>query len=605
MATTETINPLPQNNDLFVTDTINFLQHEDAGRYNRQFAGFVANGGTAAVSGSLSHTISALEAFVHGYYVAQPAVTITYTANRRTFCFVDSLESRSPEVTFTGGSGATFKQRTANLVFVECANGSSQPKPSVDGLVALLYADTSASNITNVTDLRLLSPLVSSTKIIDPARYGVIGDGLTDNTSVIQQMFDALPLGSVIRFGQGIFLISSVTIPKGCIVSGVGDGSTGTIIRLTTPTLNGFNVTTTDSVAFAELRIDASVTRTAGYAISFNGVSKTCVVERVSFIDQFNSVGFTNGRQWNINRCTFTNGRGHDIDVAIGTGDADAVISACVFDSTLALASSGIRIRRATALSIYGNIFHGHDYGIICDPEIICFGIDIHDNIFRDQTLIPINFIRTSGSGQVQLFKIKANLIGASTLKLINIGNGISTIYINGLIVENGFISVTPNVIAIDLSSDTNCIIAENNFQLPNGVADTSVCIHVSTTSQGTNIGHNGYIGKTFVDNDGGSGFSAIPLFIATGILPVDPPSIGANALSEVLAPAPGTGINVNDIVVLNRPTTAQLPGQLDFVGCRVSAPDQVSIFLRNSTGSSVDAGVSNWSGFVIRSVVS
>jgi hypothetical protein len=132
-----------------------FDANEDALRYNDQFPPFVVSGATAPTSGTLAHTIAAVTGYVNGYYVSQDATAHTYTASRRTYVYADHLDTRSPEVSFSAGTGCTFQSRATRLIFAECSADSGAPTSSVL-IMPLAAVDTSGTAITVVTDLRAL-----------------------------------------------------------------------------------------------------------------------------------------------------------------------------------------------------------------------------------------------------------------------------------------------------------------------------------------------------------------------------------------------------------------------------------------------------------------
>lgn len=601
----ETITPLPENNNAFVPNNITFLQEEDARRYDKQFSGFVYSGGLAPITGNFTHTISPFEAFVHGYFVSQAATLMTYTANRRTYAFIDSVDSRASEISFSGGTGSTFKQRLGNLVFAECAVASLQPIPSVPGLIPLLFTDTSGASITDVTDLRTLSPLTTSTKIIDPASYGLVGDNLTDNSDEFQEMLDALPRGSIIRFGQGIYRFNTkVFVRNGCTIEGVGSSMLGTVFRFGHASSDMIEVLSTDQVIFGNLYFDASVTRTGGSALVFTGAAQLNRIESVTFDGHFNQVSIFAGRGWTIRDCYFANTRSCDINIqnAVGAHDNDAVIESNVFASSNP-ATRAILVGQSLGLAITNNRFISHTYGVQVDPAAFSGGLIISNNTFRDQTDIAVWFNRTVGTALFQLFQICNNIIQSPVAtKAISIGNGVSNVFADGIIADNEILLTLSSAIAVFMNGDTQCLIEGNNFNLPNGGADTSICIQLTAFSTSANIGLNGYKAKTFVSNLSAISPLALPITLATGNITIDPPSISGNTQIEVtvaLAVA-----RVGDVLTLNRPSFTDLPATVGYLGCRVPSNGNISVFLYNETGGAINPSPATWAGTLIRGLL-
>lgn len=595
---TETITTLPQNNLTFELDTINFLANEDAARFNKQFAGFIYLGGTAPISASLSHTVAALEAFVHGYYVQQPATLITYIANRRTYVFVDSVETRSTEVVASGGAGATFKLRSLNLVVIECDIGSSQPTLSVPGLVALFYADTDATAITNVTDLRNLSPIVSSTKTIDPERYGLIGDNLTDNLIPFQAMINALPSGSVIRFGQGIYRFSGkIVVPKTCIIEGAGNSQLGTVLRITNATQDAIEITSTEQVILRNFVLDASVTRSGGSGVLISGNAILHRIDNVTFDGHQTQISIDSGRGWSITGCNFLNTTNVDIYVqtAIISPDVDGVISSNIFSNGNTSFGFAIKITKAIGLTITNNRFIGYNTGILIDPTSVnSNSITINQNTFRGQGAFAIALQRTGGSARLTEFELANNIIvGAGTIGILTEASA-ADVFAVGTISGNVISMSGAGDIGIQLNGDGGILVEGNNINLPGA---GSVCLKVMGNSNAANIGHNGYVGTTFLLYSGTN--AVVTPYHVPFVINVDPPSIAALTQVEVITAM--TGARTTDIVVMKRPPLANLPATIAYVGASINTAGFLSIYLLNISGAPVDPGLATWIGYLLR----
>lgn len=159
-AATQTISTLPVSNSAFLATLQAFLRGENAARFQKKYAGYVLQGGYGATSGTLAHTISAITAFPYGYYVYYDATAHTYTANTRTFVYVDYDNART--ITIAGA----VVTRVGNLVFAEMAAGATEPVTPV-GCSRLMQVDTSGVAITTVADLR-------SAGEVDVEAYGTI-----------------------------------------------------------------------------------------------------------------------------------------------------------------------------------------------------------------------------------------------------------------------------------------------------------------------------------------------------------------------------------------------------------------------------------------------
>lgn len=236
--TTQTVTTIPEMNTSFPAAAIEFMRTEDALRDAAQLRPFVQSGLTAPASITLSHTLVAGRAWVSGYKVDIDAVVLTYTANRRTFLYADWLDDRLPtlpEITFTSGSGCTFKDRPApNLVRAECSAGSLPPTPSA-AVLMFAWVDTSGSAITLVEDRRQGGSMLPVGIVYASAPpFNVRCDGVTDDGPGIQAAFDSLPFdpGTFIRTGKvvlpdGTCEISNTILPRGnFILEGLNRGRT-------------------------------------------------------------------------------------------------------------------------------------------------------------------------------------------------------------------------------------------------------------------------------------------------------------------------------------------------------------------------------------------
>lgn len=594
---TETITTLPQNNLTFELDTINFLANEDAARFNKQFAGFIYLGGTAPISASLSHTVASLEAFVHGYYVQQPATLITYIANRRTYVFVDSVETRSTEVVASGGAGATFKLRSLNLVVIECDIGSSQPTLSVPGLVPLFYADTNATAITNVTDLRNLSPIVSSTKIIDPESYG-ISSALADNLPPLQAMFNALPSGSTVRFGQKIYNFSgTIVLPKGCIVEGAGNSVTsGTVLRITNATQNAIEITSTDQVILRNFVLASSVSRNGGHGILVSGNALLHRIENVTCDGHQTQIRLNSGRGWSITGCNFLNTSLIDIDVqsAEPSPDVDGIISENIFATSDLSFTHGVRVGKAIGLTITNNRFVGYENGVLVDPVVNGNSIIINQNTFRAQSVAGVALFRTGGSAVMSEVEVSNNIIIGTGVYGIRVEASAADVFSKGTISGNIISMSGASDTGIQLNGDGGMLVEGNNINLPGA---STVCLRVMTNSNAANIGHNGYVGATFLLYTGTN--AVITPYHVPFVINVDPPSIAALTQVEIITAM--TGARTTDIVVMKRPPLANLPATIAYVGASINTAGFLSIYLLNISGAPVDPGLATWIGYLLR----
>ena len=133
--------------------------------------------------------------------------------------------------------------------------------------------------------------------------YGAVGDNATDDTAAIQAAIDSLSGGTydggVVYFPPGIYRISSalsidsadnsITL-KGCSTH-FPLGGDGSLIRSTSTTANGIEITNSLSISIQNLRIDTSVTKTDGIAIDCESSTN---IQGIT-IDQVYITGFCKG----------------------------------------------------------------------------------------------------------------------------------------------------------------------------------------------------------------------------------------------------------------------------------------------------------------------
>lgn len=146
-ADTQTINTVPSADSNFISDLQTFLEDENAERIQTGLTTRVVSGGIGATDASLTHTISAVTAYVEGYYIYDASISHTYTASKDTFVLLRYDDSAAISV-----SGATITY-DGNFVFAEMANGTTQVN-APSGTMMLFEAVTNGTSITTVNDYR-------------------------------------------------------------------------------------------------------------------------------------------------------------------------------------------------------------------------------------------------------------------------------------------------------------------------------------------------------------------------------------------------------------------------------------------------------------------
>ena len=111
-----------------------------------------------------------------------------------------------------------------------------------------------------------------------PAKYGAVGDGVTNDTTAMQATLDAAAVsGGTVRLSPRNYLITSVVIPAGVTLEGAGMGRSA---------LLGFVTISTNAIV-RDLRIGAD-----GQRSTFTGGATGATVERVHFKGGSGSANF-------------------------------------------------------------------------------------------------------------------------------------------------------------------------------------------------------------------------------------------------------------------------------------------------------------------------
>jgi hypothetical protein len=460
--------------------------------------------------------------------------------------------------------------------------------------VLILYADTDTTAITEVVDLRNLSPI---TETIEPDLYGLVNDDLTDNTDAYQEMVDALPEGSVVKFGRGIYRFSAITISKGITLEGSGSYLDGTVLRTTHASADAITIETEDQVRMRGFVLDSSVTRVGGYGILNAGNNILSKFEDITFDGHYDQIGFTSGRGWVVKDCQFINTSHADIVVDNGESpaDCDAEIKGCVFASDDVSGTQGILVVNGVGLTISGNRILTHEQGIVVSPTTVVAGININNNTFRNQAVVPISFYRPSGSGVVSQAHINNNIMHTTGTHGIFFGADAADVFVDGKINDNLITVTDTEGVGIQLQGDANFLVDGNNLILPTG--DASIGISITSLSTDANIGLNAIIADTILEKNGVN-TTITPIGIP-GSVTYNPPEIAAGTQVELTVTA--AAVLAGDQLILHRPPLSEWPEDIIFGGFGPGEAGQFKIYLYNKDGSPVNPGAGTMEGFIIR----
>lgn len=223
-------------------------------------------------------------------------------------------------------------------------------------LVGFLQAGTGATSRTAQAKLREVSFSV--------ADFGVVGDSGADETTKIQAAIDAATAGSILDFGLGTYIYSTLTVNKALRFR--GKGKFQTVLRTNSATANGIAVTTTAACVFEDMTLGATVVRTNGAYIYVNpasGYNTDSVFQRLNLQSPYLGINFVDASDFTIDDVYCSAYVISGVEVANGdTPDAgDSTITNSTFDGT---GGTGIAIHQQSSggLRITNNKFLGGAY---------------------------------------------------------------------------------------------------------------------------------------------------------------------------------------------------------------------------------------------------
>lgn len=129
---------------------------------------------------------------------------------------------------------------------------------------------------------------------VNAKQYGIVGDGSTDDTTNIQNLFNTVPSNSCIIFPSSIYIVSaSLLYPGNIRIIGAGDSDGGTVFKvksgsnLTTPVLcsaDWYNNSSTcgNPVEISDIKIDGNNAMSGTAAHGFVGMNFWSSFDRIS-----------------------------------------------------------------------------------------------------------------------------------------------------------------------------------------------------------------------------------------------------------------------------------------------------------------------------------
>lgn len=340
--------------------------------------------------------------------------------------------------------------------------GGMLPFPEAgEGVTGILAIATQADTNTGTDDAKAITSLKLKNRTLAPtggntARtlqaifgdhlsvkdFGAVGNGITNDTAAFQAAHDALPAGGgAIFVPAGTYLIRpTITLTKPIVIQGTGQHSA----VLTTDQATGTLFSASGSgTQFRDLRITASVTRTAGEFIYFP-IASRAVVSRVYMTGYFIGIRISGGATCTIEDCSMRDGAAGGGGAGILLDDAtsqvnDAVIRHVTMDAPSgAQPSAGIQIKAGSAVQITDcDIIHHTDCLLINPGNGQLVGSVWGLNSFFDTANRGI-IVLPSGTGNVQRLKFTNCWASSHTSNGITLNNTGS-----GVLTEVEFVNVT------------------------------------------------------------------------------------------------------------------------------------------------------------------
>ena len=324
--------------------------------------------------------------------------------------------------------------------------------------------------------------------LINPKVFGAVGNGVADDTLPIRAW---LASGNTDRVGfAGTYIIASVTIAAGCVVSGSKD----TVIKRKADSATQL-ITMSDDSEIHGITIDGNNTAASG-----SGFSIICSAVK----------GIT------ISRCALKDAIGAVIDVRDNTDDGALTTTTISNNTIFGNAGNGIQLQNTTHIGIFNNSISSCNRGVYCTATTSQGSkyINVVGNTIKDCTSSGIFFPSNTGSTD----PFSAEVIISNNILEGNGGSGIAA--------QSTNTTVTGNVCRYNGSGSdagillnlTDSTIIGNVVSFTSGIGiDAGDCSRLSINS---NVVHNNsrfgievnscedfsVVGNTLHDNHTGAG---------------------------------------------------------------------------------------------------
>jgi hypothetical protein len=171
-----------------------------------------------------------------------------------------------------------------------------------------LVLPASALSISHIASLQTSLNAKQRSHRADVRDFGVNLSGSGDNTSGLNAAAVSLTNGGELYVPAGtVTFAGPITLPES--VHLVGDGPNVSVLRCTSTTNDFIQSTSTDLVGVRNIQLESLITRTAGAAINFTGVSGY-LIDNVRFIDTYNAGQFNGSHSGWLSRIKVAHGAG-------------------------------------------------------------------------------------------------------------------------------------------------------------------------------------------------------------------------------------------------------------------------------------------------------
>ena len=324
--------------------------------------------------------------------------------------------------------------------------------------------------------------------LINPKVFGAVGNGVADDTLPIRAW---LASANTNRVGfAGTYIITSVTIAAGCVVSGSKD----TVIKRKADSTTQL-ITMSDDSEMHGITIDGNNTAASG-----SGFSIICSAVK----------GVT------INRCLLKDAIGAVIDIRDNTDDGALTTTSISNNTIFGNAGNGIQLQNTTHIGIFNNSISSCNRGVYCTATTSQGSkyINVLGNTIKDCASSGIFFPSNTGSTD----PFSAEVVISNNILEGNGGSGIAAQSTNTTVTGNICRSNGSGSDAGILLNLTDSTVIGNVVSFTSGIGiDAGDCSRLSINS---NVVHNNsrfgievnscedfsVIGNTLHDNHTGAG---------------------------------------------------------------------------------------------------